>query len=322
MGNKLAKVLDFIKKCGVFVVVGFMGMNVVNIISNHTSRLIEHEIEIQEQMKEEINMIQSDIADIETSLGDIDEKLLYQSEILEEIEMKIQKFEADKVQISKENLKDLKIRRRKSLTDLQEWIMYIFEEYYKIGIENHVYEATDLEALFTDEVISALSNGNDMAEITINCLVDGMTEGQNVEQIKDNVVAKGSEWITQEIASYVGEAMLGSSMLSIIDTVNSVYSDKPQLLYLINHLEDNINNLYFACFYEVLALEEWSDELYYECFRKADELQYLLGKIEMYTGDKMGANIWRNFTNGVGVYGIEYHGTTALLDAYGEEIYD
>lgn len=107
--------------------------------------------------------------------------------------------------------------------------------------------------------------------------------------------------------------LFDKSIISGIEGIVSVFSDKPQIEYLVCQLESLIEEEYFNCFREVLLLEEWDKNLIFECLRKADRLQILLARITEVTGDETGAELWRAFSYNVSAYIQVYYATDEEL---------
>lgn len=277
------------------------------------------EVTRNKELTQKQNSLQQEKSELEDTIRSAQTRKEQAQKRLAELEQKLQEIDGDSEEDKQAQIEHLKDLRQQSLPDFQDWIVYIFDQYYELGVQYHVYEQDDLKDLLKEDVISSVMGGTETASGAATALIDGIVQGQSIGEIKDNILENGAGWVSQDVTSYIGEKLLGSSLMSILGMASSMSGDNQQLLYLVQNLENSIQNDYFACFYEALALEEWDDEVYYRCRRKASELQFLLEQIEEYTQEEAGSDVWRTFYDVVDSCGILYHGADALLQVYGEE---
>ena len=308
VGNRINyKVIGIIV---LFIVGEIISLSVIKNMENIAKETKEKNQIVYSQNEE----LKTEISLKEMTLNEFQQKIKNSEEEIQKTEQELITLKENKLEISQQKIEKMKEEMKSSLFETQEYIQYIFDEYYFLGTGKHIYESENLADILKGEIIANVSLRSSTLENGVNTFVDGMVEGKGIVEVRDEILQNGSTWITEEVTSYIGEKLLGSTLLGLLNTVKTIAEDKPQVMYLASQLENDIQQNYFSCFYQFLALEEWDDELFFECVRRSDELQYMLRKIEEYTGDDVGSELWRGFYYCFDVDAIDYYGNQYLLE--------
>jgi hypothetical protein len=216
-----------------------------------------------------------------------------------------------------EKIEELKIERDKQLRQLQDFTFYVFEVYYDLGIEYHIYdEGSNLGSALKDDALSALGVDSSAVGNIADALIDGISNGDGYTQIVNNMYESGIEGLTDDVIDAITDELFDSSVVTVIKDFSSLFASKPQLDFLLSQLEHDIETSYFDCLKSVLELDEWDEDLIFECERKSNNLQALLATIENITGSGAGADVWREYYYNLGSYINNYYALADEIDFY------
>lgn len=195
----------------------------------------------------------------------------------------------------------LEERQQEALFRLQDYLIFTFEAYYNLGIDIALIpDEKDIGDAITEGMAGELASavladveiGDTVAEQSLITFANGLKKGKTFQEIQAEIMEQSGEWLSEDVMSYVGEQLLGSSVFAVLDSLDTLLGAKEALNCLVHEVQQKIEGDYFNCFIELLTLQEWDEKIYFECKRKSTELDNLIGELEKYTGQDFGSQYW------------------------------